>query len=205
MQHQQVEHLEEFVQSGEFKKSIYGYVWGHPLIHRQLVHQWIIPAVRKYKRIVEVGVGGGRWILTYLSAIDHAYLVDGTTCAETAVRHWHSGPFDFIVSTDGLMNQIPSETEPYIFSYDAFVHFDKELFDSYLSEVSRILTPTGVFHFNFAYKPNSKTDDSSNNFVYRDLDELKSVLASNGLMTTDRQINMGGYGSLVIEVQKCPR
>jgi len=165
-----------------------------------MVFHWIIPAVREHKQIVEIGAGGGRWIITYLAAIDHAYLVDGTTASEKLIGKWYEGPFDFIVSEDGKMPSISDQM--YIFSFDVFVHFEKELFDSYIEEVGRILLPGGRFHFNFAHKESATKELSYEWYEYREHEEIRELLEKNGMELSERAIPIGGFGSLLVEVIK---
>lgn len=187
----QAELLETFVSEDRHVDEIYGMEWGTPFQWpniRLMLHHWMIPAVRTHRRIVEIGVGGGRWLQVYLAGIDHAYLVDGTPAAETAVRQWFEGPLDFIVSPDGSLPEIPDASEPYVFSFDVFVHFDSPLFENYVREIGRILTSGGVFHFNFANQVCADTEHDGQCFLYREADDVRELLRQNGMIPTDRSI-----------------
>jgi SAM-dependent methyltransferase len=199
---QQASLLEQFVAAGRHENSVYGHQWGYPLHEpwlRNLVQEWLLPGVARSPVIAEIGVGGGRWVEFYADRVQRAYLIDGTPAAETAVRRRWSGPFEFIVSADGSLPAIPDGAAGYVWSFDTFVHFPCELADAYIREVARILQPGGVFQFNFAHKPAATQEHDGSSYIYRELEEVASVLNTAGLYRTERTATFGGWGSLLVE------
>lgn len=104
----------------------------------------------------------------------------------------------FLVSRDGNLPEIPDSSVDYVFSYDTFVHFDRELFDGYLREFARILKPGGVLHLHYAQK---LTEAQSEDYLYCDPAELFPFMYSLGFSAPKRRWFMAeGYGAVLVEL-----
>lgn len=145
----QIAGLERHVAGGA--DSVYGHQWGDPARPplRAVVDEWIAPATAAGETIVEIGVGGGRWVPWYAARMSRCILVDGTPAAEEAVRRHCTGPLEFMMSADGLL-PIADASVDYVFSFDTFVHFDLDLFDAYIRTCGRILKDAAVLHLHYA-------------------------------------------------------
>jgi len=204
----QTRFVEEFVESGDFERSVYGHQWGIPGEGEwlnTLVDDWITPVAEKPSTndVVEIGSGGGRWFSVLRNySFDRVVLVDGTPASETAIRHWWDDEFmEFLVSKDGTLPSLEDQSVDYVWSYDTFVHFPTLLMDTYVREIGRILRPGGTLHIHYAHKPSATIDHDGLCFVYRDRDEVAGVLKDFGLSVT-RENHLGGWGSIMLEALK---
>src|SRR6185436_9443390 len=181
-------------------EDVYGMQWGNPELDDWLrpVLDWVYPQLGPEKVIVEIGCGGGRWS-RFFQHVKVAYLVDATPKAEALVRkHCDCGAFRFVLSLDGRLPQIPDSSVDYLFSFDVFVHFERDLFDTYLKEIARLLKPNGVLHLHLAM--DIGREHNAECFKYRDPLELDASLTRNGLKLPSRRMFFrNGYGSMLFE------
>lgn len=106
----------------------------------------------------------------------------------------------FIVS-DGKL-PIPSGSVDYVFSFDTFVHFERELFDAYLSEIARVLKPGGVLHLHYAVP----LGERSERFCYRDPLEVDGQLMRIGFGAPKRRkLFKEGWGAVLVEYQRASK
>lgn len=152
---------------------------------------------------LEIGSGGGRWSRYFAGRVTRACLVDATVASEIAIRSHCDWPgFGFIVSPDGALPALQSESIDFAFSFDTFVHFDPALFDRYIVELGRVLKPSAKFILHYARRwPECEQDDTI--FFYREKEDVKRLLAEFGFGLTGRELELrGGFGSIVVEAVK---
>lgn len=201
--------LDEFVAAGHHLHRIYGLEWGDPEETPHLVRardEFLLPALNSAMTVIEIGCGGGRWSRYFKDRVKAAYLVDATAAAEAAVRaHCDWRGFEFVVAGDGCLSSIKTATVDYAFSFDTFVHFHRELFDAYVSEISRILKPGALFHLLHAkHWPDSAANEQI--FQYRDDDDISALLASGSFRLTNRSLEFRvGFGSILREAVRLLR
>ncbi|HUY92478.1 MAG TPA: class I SAM-dependent methyltransferase [Pirellulales bacterium] len=201
--------LDAFVTAGHHQQRVYGLQWGIPEEAPQLRRakdEFVLPALNSEMTVIEIGCGGGRWSRYFRERVEKAYLVDATQAAEAAVRaHCDWAGFEFVVASDGRMPSIETATVDYAFSFDTFVHFHRELFDTYISEVSRILKPGALFHLLHAKRwPDSIVNEQI--FQYRDDDDVSALLASGSFRLTNRSLEFRvGFGSILREAVRLLR
>ena len=110
--------------------------------------------------ILELAPGFGRWT-RYLQRFADKYTgVDVAQAAVDACRK-EFPKLQFHVNDGKSLSMIPDRSISFCFSYDSLVHADSDTMRSYVAELSRILTNTGVaflHHSNLgAYKDSLRT------------------------------------------------
>lgn len=200
--------LERFVSSRKSDSQVYGLQWGDPEKHGQLrrvLDNFLLPHLRPTLVVVEIGSGGGRWSQYFAGRVSKAYLVDATPASETAIRSHCNWPgFQFLLSSDGMLPQLPTASIDFAFSFDTFVHFDIPLFDRYIVELGRVLAPGAMLVLHYARRwPECAQND--NVFAYREDHEVASLLHTSGFALTGNEDALrGGFGSIVREAIKLP-
>lgn len=195
----QAKYLADWVRKHPTFKSPYGAWWKYQDIPT-LVRDWIEPAAKQAGSMAEIGVGGGKWTELYAHLVNKAYLIDGTTAAEDAVLAWLDGPFEFIVSEDGCLCEIDDNELGWVWSFDTFVHFHPELFNTYLEEISRVLRPNGILHLHHAVPWGQIKSNGC--FQYRTPSEIDSMLVRLDLLPARNIKYHNGYGSRLVEAIK---
>jgi SAM-dependent methyltransferase len=200
---QQAESLERFVAAGHHREAIYGLQWGDPRISPPLARvkdEFLLPALGPAITVLEIGCGGGRWSRYFHGRVKKAFLADATPAAEIAVRaHTDWDGFEFLMSVGGRLTGLADASIDYVFSFDTFVHFHRELFDGYVREIGRVLKPGGLLHLHHAARwPEAEINERS--FQYRDARDIEALCSSAALRLTNRLIEFrGGYGSVLRE------
>lgn len=123
---------DEWTLSPEWKESV--------------VRTFLIPTFTNRSAILEIGPGAGRWT-EYL--IDKCDRLIGVDISETSVRECKRRFRDhpnarFEVGNGENLGCIESGSVNGIWSFDVFVHINKQQFKSYVSEFARVLKPGGV-------------------------------------------------------------
>lgn len=201
----QVQFLEYWIEHRRPEMEVYGDHWGRiedsPL-HQEVLHEWLLPEVHCHSRVMEIGCGGGRWSRHYTHLAAHTTLVEGTPAAEAEVRSvLKGGLVDFVVSEDGSLHDVETKSVDYVFSFDTFVHFEPELFNRYLLEISRVTREGGKLHLHYA----SEEDAEERNydcFKYRSHRGIKTMLSRLGFRMEKRMVQIKGYGSRLVSAVK---
>lgn len=121
---------------------------------KNLVEMIVTPEIQTGDVVLEIGPGTGRmteYILNYASML---HCVDiSIKCIEVLEeRFGESDKIKFHQIEKVDLSFIPDKSIDKIFSYDVFVHIDKEIFEQYFKEFKRILTADGsiIIHYNKA-------------------------------------------------------
>jgi SAM-dependent methyltransferase len=125
-------------------------------------------------------------------------LVDGIPEFEIAIRrHLDCSEILFLVSQDGLLPSIPSQSVDFVFGFDTFVHFDPPLFDCYVETVGRILKGGGHFALHHACRyEQSQVDPQC--FKYREEAIVDALLAHHGMHPVEALSFASGLGSRLV-------
>ncbi len=109
----------------------------------------ILPRIQAFLptgTILEIAPGHGRWTQFLISQCARFIGVD---LAENCVLHCrdryrNKGHAEFHANDGKSLPMVADRSVDFVFSFDSLVHADPDTVDSYLSEVSRKLTPRGV-------------------------------------------------------------
>ena len=114
--------------------------------------QWfttIFPRIRRFlpaRRILEIAPGYGRWS-DYLLHLSEIYTgVDlAETCVKACKERFSTAPNATFALNDGKSLPMVSDASvDFVFSFDSLVHAEADVIESYLTELSRVLTPDGI-------------------------------------------------------------
>ncbi len=112
---------------------------------RGLIETFILPFVDGDTAVMEIAPGHGRWSETIVPRAKRSVLVDlSANCISFCKNKFtdHDNVKYFV--TDGA--SLPPDENgsvDLVFSYDAFVHMEPHVIDSYLSHAARVLRPGG--------------------------------------------------------------
>lgn len=125
----------------------------YSLWKQSIVEAFIHPSITKESVVLEIAPGIGRWT-QFLLNTKKLWLVDLNKvcikkCKERFSSHQH---IEYVINNGKILPFIPMNSIDFIWSFDAFVHMDKNVIHSYFKEFSRILKPNGkaiIHHHNF--------------------------------------------------------
>jgi SAM-dependent methyltransferase len=151
--------------------------------------QWywsILPRIHAFlpaENILEIAPGHGRWTQFLLS---HCQSYQGYDLSQKCVdacksRFQNNKNAEFFLN-DGLsLGGVKSGSIDFVFSFDSLVHAEIDVLKSYLSELRRILSPTGV-----AFIHHSNLLDYRGNFrIAQKIPRGKRWLSKLGLVETE--------------------
>ena len=107
----------------------------------------ILPRIAPYiptGRILEIAPGFGRWtqyLVRFCEALDAVDI--STECIRACQQRLTNTTARFHVG-DGVTLPLPDESIDFAFSFDSLVHVEIDVLRSYFTELTRVLTPTGV-------------------------------------------------------------
>jgi SAM-dependent methyltransferase len=133
-------------------KPIYGLEWGDPDYIEPLKFirdRYLLPYVDPAHTALEIGPGGGRWT-RYLLGFRQLFVVDfhAEMLAELK-SNFHEPNMVFVKNDGSDFPGIDKQSIDFVFSFDAFVHFDLPLIERYLANIKEIVKPgaTIVIHY----------------------------------------------------------
>jgi SAM-dependent methyltransferase len=133
-------------------KGVYGLEWGDPDYVEPLKFirdRYVLPYVDPAQTAVEIGPGGGRWT-RYLLGFRKLYVVDfhAEMLAELK-SNYHEPNMTFVKNNGSDFPGIDKHSIDFVFSFDAFVHFDLPLIERYLANIKDIVKPGAniVIHY----------------------------------------------------------
>jgi len=110
--------------------------------------------------ILEIGPGYGRWTHYLKDHCERLLIVDrAAECIEACrTRFAPDRHITAYVNKGGSLSMVPNESIDFVFSFDVFVHLEREIVEEYLSELSCKLKIHGrgfIHHSNFGKYANS--------------------------------------------------
>ena len=122
--------------------------------------QWsgaILPRIRDClpaETILEIAPGFGRWTHYLKDYCQNLWVVDRVAeCIEACRRRFAADSRVRCYINDGRsLAMVPDASIDFVFSFDSFVHIDREIVDAYLHEIGTKLKPGGkgfIHHSNF--------------------------------------------------------
>lgn len=108
----------------------------YPRIHR------FVPA----RTILEIAPGHGRWTNFLRHLCDSLIVVDITaSCIDACrARFCDASNISYNINDGKSLECVPDSSVDFVFSFDSLVHVDRDVLETYLSQLARKLTPDGV-------------------------------------------------------------
>lgn len=109
--------------------------WKHTLIDTFL-------SVGEQDRVVEIGMGHGRWSGALLGRCDYVGFDAVNKCVLACRQKWpeHADRFQLC---DGMSLPVDRGSVDLVWSFDCFVHCDEAVVGAYCREFARVLKPSG--------------------------------------------------------------
>lgn len=106
----------------------------------------LYPRIKEYVtgNVLEIAPGHGRITRKLLEQNISLSVIDlSVTCINTCRNRFGKRIKNYHVGNGEDLTPIESSTQDFIFSFDSFVHMDKEVISSYIKEMARVLKPKG--------------------------------------------------------------
>ena len=109
-----------------------------------LVEHLITPYVSSDSTVLEIAPGHGRWT-EFLADARHVTLVDiSPSCIEFCRKRFDDKTnIDYFLGTGFALPHYADDAIDFVWSYDSFVHMDREVILGYLREMKRVLKRGG--------------------------------------------------------------
>lgn len=133
-------------------KGVYGLEWGDPDYVEPLKFirdRYVLPYVDRAQTAVEIGPGGGRWT-RYLLGFRKLFVVDfHAEMLDELKSNFHEPNMTFVKNNGSDFPGIEKQSIDFVYSFDAFVHFDLPLIERYLANIKEIAKPGAniVIHY----------------------------------------------------------
>jgi SAM-dependent methyltransferase len=127
--------------------SVKGEEWTPSQLWKESVAKaFIDPYFSGLGTVVEIGPGAGRWTEYLIERVDHLIGIDiSDACVvECRKRFLSSRNATFEVGNGRDISSVPTGSVDAIWSFDVFVHINRDEFRSYAGEFARILRTGGV-------------------------------------------------------------
>jgi SAM-dependent methyltransferase len=110
--------------------------------------------------ILEIAPGFGRWTHYLKDYCDELWAVDKSSeCIEACIQRFAAAPHVHCFLNDGRsLSMVPDNSIDFVFSFDSFVHPNRDIVEAYLQELRRKLKLGGkgfIHHSNFGEYVNS--------------------------------------------------
>jgi SAM-dependent methyltransferase len=108
----------------------------YPRLHR------FLPA----RRVLEIAPGHGRWTKFLVPACSEFLGIDlAARCVDVCKRRFEGSPHAAFAVNDGLSLDLATDGQfDLVFSFDSLVHAEIDVFESYVPQILRKLSPRGV-------------------------------------------------------------
>lgn len=112
---------------------------------QSMVQHLIVPNVTEPSHVLEIACGHGRWTEFLVKYAGHVTAVDlSASCLNYCRNRFRDqGNIDYFLTTGNTLPRCASGLIDFVWSYDSFVHMDREVICRYLSEIRRVLKVGG--------------------------------------------------------------
>jgi SAM-dependent methyltransferase len=124
--------------------------WSEPWGNAEMQwHASILPRIHTYlpaPSILEIAPGFGRWTQFLKQQCQELTVVDlSARCIEACQQRFAADKHIRYHVNDGLsLSMVPDHSIDFAFSFDSLVHVERNVIESYLLELARVLKPQGV-------------------------------------------------------------
>lgn len=120
--------------------------WGGPEM------QWygtLLPRIHAFvpaDSILEIACGYGRWTQYLKDLCNQITIIDLSKSCIQACRQRFADEthIEYVVNNGKSLDMVPDESKDFIFSFDSLVHAEAPVLKGYITQLRRILKPTGV-------------------------------------------------------------
>ena len=154
----------------------------------------ILPRIKDYLKgdVLEDAPGHGRvtnFLAKHLNILDSLELVDQSEHCIEYCRERFGRNLKYHVNNGMSLNMIENNSKDFVFSWDSFVHMDREVINLYLAGFSNVLKKGGhgFIHHSYFYgdkNPEKNKAGRSN----MDIDEFADLLVKNNLKKVKQEI-----------------
>lgn len=112
---------------------------------RSLVETFIAPNVNRDAVVLEIAPGHGRWSKEIVDHCRELILVDlSPGCIEHCKQIFADRDHVTYIANDGMsLPGVEPNRVDFVWSYDSFVHMDRDTIGAYLREIEKVLKPGG--------------------------------------------------------------
>lgn len=113
---------------------------------KSIVKNFIFPNISKDKTVLEIAPGHGRWTVFLQKEVKMLHLVDlNEECIEFCKEKFKDhNNLSYWINNGRSLEFIEDKSIDFVWSYDSFVHMEKDVIEAYFSEFSRILRENGL-------------------------------------------------------------
>lgn len=187
----------------------------YPEWKQSLVENLFVPHVNKQTHVLEIAPGHGRWTEHLLKLAGHVTVVDlSPACLDFCRKRFQAHRnIDYVLTPGDRLPFCVEGQIDFVWSYDSFVHMDRQVIGAYLGEIRRSLKPSGraiVHHSNVENLANHQQDSAPgwrsamNAALMRELAHDAGLLAVSQFTYWDREKKIGAprYGDLLTELRR---
>lgn len=112
---------------------------------QSLIDQVMLKYIESGKTILEIGPGAGKWSEVLQGIAKKLILVDlSENCISICKKRFENfNNIEYFVNDGSSLDFISHRSVDYVWSFDVFVHISPMDIDSYLAEISRVMTEGG--------------------------------------------------------------
>lgn len=181
-----------------------------------IVENFIKPNISKESTVLEIAPGRGRWT-EFLLDSKKLILVDlNDRCIQSCKKRFlRFKNIEYFTNNGKRLSFIKDNSIDFIFSYDSFVHMEREVIDSYFREFHRILKKHGkaIIHHPdrrniLFYKTNKRMAEGARADISKD--NIKKLAKKNNLKVNfqidswgkNKEYNCKAHGDCISEIIK---
>jgi ubiquinone/menaquinone biosynthesis C-methylase UbiE len=131
-----------------------------------LVQCLLVPHIKDQEHVLEIGPGHGRWTEFLVGLAGRVTIVDiSANCLDFCRRRFRAySNVDYVLTTGDRLPGVAMDGVNFVWSYDAFVHMDRNVVGAYLGEIRRVLKIGGsaiIHHSNVDNPDDHKQDEAA--------------------------------------------
>ena len=173
--------------------------WGDPEVFAPLAFirdHYVLRYANPAETALEIGPGGGRWT-RYLRGFGRLYVVDyHLEVLRELKRNFGLPSLTFIRNNGCDFPEVPDASIDFLFSFGCFVHLDRNLIESYLKNMGRILKPgaNAVIHYSDKTKTLAQTNPG---FSDNTPDLMRQMVVQSGFRVVEEDLTTLWHSSII--------